>query len=201
MKILILDDHYIFSEGLSKILLEKHKNLHIDCYQSIASLLEANLKIKSYDLFISDIELPGENIFELLTQVKNDFKKLPILVVSMHNKLSVIKKCKALGIEGYILKDDNDLLRSIDAVLSGKEYYSNVVTQTLEVLELKGKLLTPREEDIIALVASGKNNNSIAKELFVSVNTVNTHRKNINRKLDLSHSAELVKYYFDNYVP
>lgn len=201
MKIVILDDHSLFSEGLGKILEDNFKDIELDIFNSIANLTQAELDFNTYQLIISDIELPGEDVFTLLAKLKSDYPNIPVLIISMHNKLSVIKKCKVLNIEGYILKDDNEfIMEGINEILAGHEYYSEKVKQTLNILNKKEKLLTPKEEEIIALLAKGKNNHDIANEIFISYNTIKTHRKNINRKLQLSTTADIIKYYYENYI-
>ncbi|PCJ91600.1 MAG: hypothetical protein COA50_16315 [Flavobacteriaceae bacterium] len=201
MKILLLDDHSLFSEGLGKILKDHFSNLALDKFTSIKELVQQKTDISSYDLMISDIELPNEDVFELLNSVKLTYPTTPILVITMHNKLSVIKKCKALHIEGYILKDDHDLIIiAVEQLLLGKEFYSKKAKETLNIINKGGKFLTPKEEQIVALIANGINNKEIAKKLFISYNTVKTHRKNIGKKLELSTTGELIRYYFDNYV-
>jgi len=201
MNILILDDHSLFSNGLGKILVDGFKTVNLNICKSINELNKLNLDFNSYQLFISDIELPGEDVFSLLTSIKLNHPKLPILIITMHNKLSVIKKCKELKIEGYILKDDHKLIiESIQEILSGKEYYSKKVLKTLDILNKKEKLLTPKEEEIITLIANGKSNHEIANDLSISYNTIKTHRKNINRKLLLNSTADIIKYYFKNYI-
>ena len=201
MNILILDDHSLFSNGLGKILVDGFKTVNLNICKSINELNKLNSDFNSYQLFISDIELPGEDVFSLLTSIKLNHPKLPILIITMHNKLSVIKKCKELKIEGYILKDDHKLIiESIQEILSGKEYYSKKVLKTLDILNKKEKLLTPKEEEIITLIANGKSNHEIANDLSISYNTIKTHRKNINRKLLLNSTADIIKYYFKNYI-
>lgn len=201
MKILILDDHSLFSQGLGGIIKRNYKDFHCDFYTNISSLKKKNVDFNALDLIISDIEIPGENIFEFLTELKENYPKVPILIVSMHNKLSIIRKCKELEIQGYILKDDYELvLIAIEQILSGQDYYSSKVLETLSILDEKEKLLTPREEKIIHLIARAKNNHEIAEKLFISYNTVKTHRKNINRKLGLSKTCEIVDYYKENYI-
>jgi DNA-binding NarL/FixJ family response regulator len=201
MNILLLDDHSLFSAGLEKILEEYFEGVNLLMFKSIADLSRANLVFKDYDLFITDIELPGEDTFEFLKDTKSRFPSLPILVLSMHNKLSVIKKCKHLKIEGYILKDEHELfVPVVEKLLSGETYYSDKVEETLSILKLNVKLLTPREEEILAMMADGKTNNQIAEQLFVSYNTIVTHGKNIRGKLKLSSSAKLIRYYFENYL-
>lgn len=201
MKVLILDDHNLFSQGLSKIISDNFSNSEIDVYNSIKKISESAPDYLIYDLLISDIELPGEDIFVYLNYIKSNFPDLPVLVISMHNKLSVIRKCKELDIEGYILKDDYQIIKEVVVkLMNGDYYYSEKVLETLNILNIKEKLLTPKEEDIVKFLSEGKSNQEIADELFISYNTIKTHRKNISRKLGLNSVAEIVKYYYENYL-
>lgn len=201
MKIITLDDHSLFNEGLGKILSDHFLDLNLHKFTNIAGLRGNNLDFNSYDLLISDIELPEEDIFEFFGFLKLNYSKIPVLVISMHNKLSVIKKCKELNIEGYIMKDDHELfIPAVEKLLAGKEFYSDKVLETLAILNKKEKLLTPKEEEIIALLADGKSNHEISEDLFITYNTVKTHRKNISNKLELTSTVEIIKYYFENYL-
>lgn len=201
IKILILDDHSLFSEGLGEILKNHLVDVSVYKLHSIKDLRANFTNLNSFSLLISDIELPGEDIFGFLKGLKRTNPELPVLVISMHNKLSVIKKCKKLQVQGYILKDDQDLIiTAVETLLSGESYYSARVQETYALLDKKENLLTPREEDIIRLVANGKTNQQISESLTVSINTITTHRRNINQKLNISNVAELIKYYFEHYI-
>jgi len=181
--------------------MSKFENAEIDIFSSIAKLRDSVTDFSKYSLLVSDIELPNENIFDFLIEIKSLEIRLPILIVSMHNKLSVIKKCKELRIEGYMLKDDQiSIVSVIDTILNGEEFYSNKVKETLKILNKKEKILTPKEEQIVSLIAKGNSNKEIIEKIFVSTNTLKTHRKNIYRKLEVNTAGELVKYYYDNYL-
>lgn len=201
LNILILDDHSLFSEGLGEILRKHFKETIIHKFKSVQELENQKLNIATYQLVISDIELPGENVFDFLKKFKEEHPQIPVLIISMHNKLSVIKKCKNLAIEGYILKDDHELIiTAVETLLKKRTYYSKKAQETYALLDKKEKLLTPREEEIIKLISKGKSNQQIAEVLFVSFNTITTHRKNINHKLNISNAGELIKYYYENYI-
>ena len=201
MRFIILDDHLLFSQGISNILAGKYNDAVIKIYSSIASLTEKELDLSEYDIIISDIELPNEDIFEFLKNVKEQHCNLPVLIVSMHNKLSVIKKCKDLDIEGYILKDDQVKITDIiELIVGGGKFYSDRVLSTLEILNKKEKVLTPKEEQIVTLIVKGESSADILEKLYVSPNTLKTHKKNIFRKLEINSTTELVKYYYDNYI-
>lgn len=197
MKIVIIDDHSLFAEGLSKIIQDRFCEADIQYFSTIKAFECAAIAGQEIDLIISDIELPGENVFEFF----EEYSQLPILVISMHNKLHVIRKCLALKVNGYILKDDNDKFeKAIDTVLNNGTYYSPKIKQKLTLLDAKEQVLTPKEESIIKLIAEGKNNQNIADTLYISLNTIKTHRKNINSKLNINSTGELIKYYYDNYI-
>lgn len=197
MKIILIDDHSLFAEGLSKIIADRFTNADIQYFQSIKSFEDAAVERQEIDLIISDIELPGEDVFPFF----EEYAQVPILVISMHNKLHVIRKCLELGVKGYILKDDHDKFeKAIKMLLNNDTYYSPQVKKKLKLLETRENILTPKEETIIRLIAEGKSNNDIADELFISINTIKTHRKNIHSKLNMSSTGELIKYFYDNYI-
>ena len=196
MKILILDDHILFTKGLRQIIEKNFYPIEIFTFNSIASLREDEAELHQIDLFISDIELPNENIFELLYDVKQMRPMLPVLVLSMHNKLSIIKRCIELKVSGYVLKDDGRLIiDAITEIMKGGEYFSKKVKNTLKILETKESFLTPLEKDIIKLFANGCTNDEIAKKLFISFQTVLTYRKTINSKLKIQNPTQLINYY------
>lgn len=191
----------MFADGLYQILTSNFDNIDIYSFRSIKNLKKEIVDFSEIDLFISDIELPEENIFELFEEMKLSQPKIPILVISMHNKLSVIKKCMNLNIEGFILKDDSiNIKQVVDNMLAGENYYSPKVMATYKILSIESKELTPREEQILALLSNGKLSYEISDELHISEHTLKTHIKNIKRKLGLSKTNELIIYYFNNYV-
>lgn len=202
MKILLIDDHNLFLLGLEKIIQENFPKAEIFSCNQIRKFKDLKYDLIEFDFLVSDIEIPGENIFDFLRYFKKANFGAPILIVSMHNKLSVIKKCKfELSIPGYILKDDLIPIPEVmEKLLKGEIYYSERALETLEILDKKEKLLTPKEEEIIKLLVQGKNNTQISQLIHVSYNTVKTHRKNINRKLGFKSITDLVNYYYDNYI-
>ena len=201
MKILLLEDHHLFAMGLNRILVDHYPNLDIRVFHSVKDVPIRQIDLATIDLMISDIEIPNEDVFQLIEDVKVCRFDLPILVLSMHNKLSAILRCQKLGVEGYMLKDDNEILKAVGQILQGKPYYSKKVIETLSILDDENTvILSPREEEIIKWVANGKSNSEMADLLFVSPNTIATHRRNINRKLQLTNPAEITKYYFENYI-
>lgn len=199
--IVIIDDHSLFLQGIHGIISAGFPDSQISCYNSIASCEKELTNFEDIHLIISDIELPGEDIFPFLSKTKGLYPTLPIMVLTMHKKLSVIRKCKELDISGYLLKDDDELLHeAINNVLRGKCYYSPRVDKLYRSYAEQLNTISPREEEIIKLISQGLSNKEISEQLFVSVETVKTHKKNIKSKLGISGLSELIQYAHDNYL-
>ena len=199
--IIILDDHSLFLKGMTLILKECCTNFDISPYQSIKKLKSDKINFDSVDLLISDIEMPEEDTFELFTVLKDKHPRLPILVVSMHKKNAVIRKCKALGIEGYLLKDEDELLNTaIETILGGKEYYSKSICDFYKASKNTFEKISAREEEIIKLIASGYNNVEVANKLHISAETIKTHKRNIRTKLDIYDNSEITEYAKQNFL-
>ena len=200
LNILLLDDHSLYLKGLESIIKEAFPLSKSDSFSSIKHLKKHTIDFEKYDLFISDIELPGEDIFKLFTEIKKSFS-VPILVVSMHKKLSVIRKCKSLNIEGYILKDDDELLiPAIRNLVSGNSYYSDRIEKFYDKLSNDQVKISIREEEILKLVCNGYSNQYISEQLHISVETVKTHKKNIKNKLGCNELNELIEAAKDRYL-
>jgi len=200
-KVIILDDHSLFLRGMSLILKECCVDCEVYAYQSIRMLKKDKLNYADFDLIISDVELPGENTFGFLESLRKMVPSLPILVVSMHKKNAVIRRCKDIGIKGYLLKDeDEQLFKAIETIMAGGEYYSNTVQEFCDKTKSTYIGISKREEQIIKLIAKGLNNQDIANHLFLSIETVKTHKKNIKLKINVSNTAEIIKYAKKTYL-
>lgn len=195
-RILVLDDHSLYSEGLKRIISDYLIKAVITSYTSIKDLKSEVSSFEKVDLLISDIELPEEDIFEFVQQLKTDKTDLAILVISMHKKLSVIRKCLNAGVQGYILKDEDQLLQpAISSILSGKSYYSSqVMTYYEQLINQEFDNISTREDEIIKLLCQGYGNQTIADQLFISVETLKTHKKNIKRKVGYADLHELIEF-------
>ena len=194
-KVIIIDDHTLFLKGMTLILKDCCADCEVYSYQSISRLKNDKLKFDEFDLLISDIELPEEDTFELFASLKSDFPELPILVVSMHKKNAILRKCKALNIEGYLLKDeDEQLTNAVETIINGGEYYSKAIIDFCNKTKNTFIKLSAREDEIILLIAGGYNNQQIAARLFISVETIKTHKKNIRLKLDVVDNHGIIDY-------
>jgi len=200
-KIIILDDHTLFLKGMELILKEYCPNCDIYTYQSIKKLKHDRLNLRKFDLLVSDIELPDEDTFSFFSLLKENYPRLPILIVSMHKKNAIIKKCKAIGIEGYLLKhEDQQLTKAITTILSGKEYFSKTIVDFCKQTNNINENLSLREEEIIKLIAKGLPNQKIALILTLSVETIKTHKRNIKLKLNLKSTSDIIDFAKNNYL-
>lgn len=190
----MLDDHSLFINGMKSILSKAIENVSFICFNSIKDFKNAAIELDKYDLFISDLELPNEDIFSFFKEIKQN-SDIPILVISMHQKISLVRKCKQLNLQGYILKNDDEyLLLAVQEILKGNSYFSPKIKQLLNDYSLQQKLLSEREEQVIKYICSGQSNSMIANDLNISVETVKTHKKNIKIKLGLSETHELIEF-------
>jgi DNA-binding NarL/FixJ family response regulator len=200
-RIIILDDHTLYLRGITLILKDYYKDCEIYPYQSIKKLKEDKLDFNRFNLIISDIEMANENTFDLFAVLKKKYPSLPILVISMHKKNAIIKKCKALNINGYILKDEDEQLQTaIDTILDGRTYFSKAIVEYCKQGNKNYIKLSNREEDILILIANGYNNNDISDKLFISIETIKTHKKNIKLKLNVESLSEITDYAKRNYL-
>jgi DNA-binding NarL/FixJ family response regulator len=206
-KILIVDDHPLFREGLKAII------ARMDSYEVIGEAGNGReaLRIAKQlgpDLVLMDIGLPDQSGIELTRKMKKVSSKMRIMIVSMHAKVDYIVKAFQAGATGYVTKESASikLLGAIDTVLKGDYYMDSQVSKEV-VRKLAGiqdkdviitddayNTLTPREQEIMVLVAEGVSTNQISENLFISPKTVENHRSSIMRKLSLHSTIEVMRY-------
>ena len=204
-RILLADDHKLMRSGL-KALIEQQPDLTVvgeadDGRQAVT--LAASLKP---DLLVMDIGMPNLNGIEAAHQITQANPATAIVILSMHSDESYVLRALKAGAKGYLLKDsaESDLIRAVHAVAGGKSFFSPAVSKVLlddyvRKLQRSGAedaydLLTPREREILQLVAEGKSNKDVANLLNLSVYTVETHRSNIMEKLHLRGIPELILF-------
>lgn len=205
-KIFIADDHKLVLDGLSFIV-KSHSEFELvgtgENGKEALRFLE-NLKI---DILMTDLDMPEMNGQELTKEVKKLYPQVKVLVLTMHDEKGVIKNLMNLGADGYILKnsDQNEMIRALETIRSGKKYFSSDVAMALnsekEDSQSKSELIhdfTERELEIIKLLANGLSNKEIGTELFISHRTVDTHRTNIMKKLDVHNIAGLIRFALKN---
>jgi len=194
LSIILLDDHSLFINGMKFILKQAFNNIEIESFNSIKELEDRKLNLQNYDLLISDLELPNEDVFLFFKRIRLNHQ-IPILVISMHQKISLVKKCNNIGVNGYILKNDDDyLIHAVKEILNEKDYYSPKIKRLLSDFSLQKKLLSNREEQVIRYICEGISNQMIAERLNISIETVKTHKKNIKIKLGVTEAYQIIEF-------
>ncbi len=206
IKILIADDHKIVRDGL-RSLLENKKEFVVVAEAENGQIAVELAKEHVPDCIIMDITMPVLNGIEATRQILAKLPDIKIIALSVHDDKRFVLETLKAGASGYLLKDCafEELIMAINDVLADKTYLSSKITNIV-VDELVGKdadkqkkasafnVLSPREREVLQLLAEGKNTKEIAHILNVSPKTVETHRKKIMEKLGLNSVAELTKY-------
>lgn len=203
--ILLADDHTIVRQGIKRIIEEVQNYMVIG---EVGDGLQILPKVKELhpDIIILDISMPKLRGIEAISEIKKIDEDIKILILTVHKNEEYVYECLSSGANGYILKEDaaKELIFAIDSIKQNKIYISSNFRSDviLDLIKRKGdlrdkssiELLTNREREVLKLIAEGYANKRIAKLLSISVRTVERHRSNIMKKLNVSNVVELVKY-------
>jgi len=211
LRILIADDHSVVRAGL-RTLLESRPGWEVCAEASDGrDAVEKASKLKP-DVAVLDIGMPLLNGVEATRRIHSSSPDTEILILTMHESDDLVQQVVEAGARGYILKDDADriLLAAIDAVRHHKPYFSTRVSSaadsadsspaSTDAARASRSRLTPREREILQLLAEGKSNKEVASLLGIAVNTAEAHRANIMLKLDFHSVTELVLYAIRNKI-
>ncbi len=194
--ILLVDDHPLVRDGL-RARLEAVPQFTIAAEAGNASEALHHAATQMIDIVLMDINLStGMSGIELTGRFNTLFPEIAILMLSMHDKTEYVMHAIQAGARGYVLKDAPamDIITAIDTVLSGGIYYSAGLAKQLSRPMPPALLLTPREREVLQCIATGKSNKHIARDMDLSVRTVETHRLNIKRKLGIEGQADLIRF-------
>jgi DNA-binding NarL/FixJ family response regulator len=204
VNLLIVDDHKMLRQGLKKMLSPLKKNLDIQITEADSGA-QAILKINhnDFDLIIMDYKMGETTGLETIRRIRRFKRRMKIIILSNYNELVYVESVRDAGAKGYLLKDieSEELSKAIITVLEGGIYYSNEIA--LKLIESKENnetatrlvkaKLTKREIEVLKLIAMELSNKQIAKKLFISIKTVDSHRQNLVHKLNVKNSVGLVK--------
>ena len=195
IKILLVDDHPLVRDGL-RARLEAVPHFQVVAEAGGAAEALEQAARHDIDLVLMDINMRGGNGIEATAQFKAQFPDIAVLILSMHDKLEYVSQAIQAGARGYVLKDapGKDIVVAIDTVMSGGIYYSAALARQLAKPQNVDAQLTSREHEVLLHIANGQSNKQIARDLDLSVRTVETHRLNIKRKLGIEGQAELIRY-------
>ena len=202
-KILVVDDHQLFRSCL-KLALEKEGFDVVGEAGDARSAMKSIIKLRP-EAIITDLSMPGWNGLDFIKQTRHDFPRIKVLVVSMHSETRFIMESLASGAAGYLLKDAGarELADALRNILRGRKYIGpeiaelvigRAVAQWLSENDSGAARISSREREVLQLVAEGKSTREIAASLYVSVKTVETHRRQIMGRLHLVNIAQLTKF-------
>ena len=205
IRVLVVDDHALVRSGLRR-LLDAEADITVENEAGSAEEAVRMARMDKPDVVLLDITMPGRSGLEVAGEIKRAAPDAAILVLSMHDDSTYVREAFAQGATGYLLKEaaDEELLTAVREVAAGHQYVHPMLGARLASAESlvdiqAAKLaaanpLSERETEVLGLLAAGHTNQQIAKTLFISVRTAETHRAHIMQKLHLTTRAQLVHY-------
>jgi DNA-binding NarL/FixJ family response regulator len=212
MRVLIADDHQFILESIEILVSTMPEYEVVGTYSNGKELLKALATHEKIDIVMSDFNMPEMNGIELTYQIRHRFPHIKVLLLTVSEDAATIQAAFKAGVAGYVMKKagKSEFEIALKTIASGKKFYSesvvfellnrdkNIADLTNETIEDKLQNLSEREIEIIKLIAKEFSTNQIAEKLFISPATVETHRHNILKKLNLKNSIGLVKFAIKN---
>ncbi len=207
LRILIADDHAIIRKGLKQILVEEYPTAFIDEVGDAEAVLKKALK-SEWDIIISDLSMPGRSGLDVVRDIKQNFPKIPVLILSIHPEEQYGVRVLKAGAAGYLSKEAaaDELINAVKRVLLGRKYISPSIAEKMaEELDRDSdkpphELLSDREFHVFKLLAEGKGISEIAESLSLGITTVSTYRGRIISKMKLKTNADLTRYALENHL-
>ena len=201
IRVVIADDHTIMRDGL-KHLLGAAGDIEIAGEAQDGFEVLDRIRTLQFDVLLIDMSMPGKSGIELIRHVRTEKPKLKVLVLSMHEEQQYAVRAIRAGASGYLTKESatTQLVEALRKVAAGGAFISAEIAQQLALGAMPNatgplhSALSDREFQIFLLIAGGKSMTEIASQLFLSVKTVSTHKSNILQKMNMTTSAELVRY-------
>lgn len=205
LRLVLADDHNMMRSGL-RLLLEREPDFSVVGEASDGREAIEVADAQSPDVVVMDVAMPNLNGIEAARRITASHSNTSVVILSMHSDESYVLRALNAGARGYLLKDsaESDLIAAVRAVSEGKAFFSPAISKLLvedyvRQLRQRGvedsyELLTPRERELLQLLAEGKTTKEIASALNLSPHTVETHRANVLRKLNLNSLPELILY-------
>lgn len=205
LRILIADDHAIIRKGLRQILLEEYPSAIIEEVGDAESAISKTIT-NNWDVIICDLSMPGRSGLDVVQHVKQNFPKLPVLILSIHPEEQYAIRALKAGAAGYLSKDaaTDELVKAVQKILQGRKYISASLAEIMASeldqngVKLPHELLSDRELHVFKLIAGGKGVTEIAENLSLSITTVSTYRARILEKMDIRTNADMTRYALEN---
>jgi DNA-binding NarL/FixJ family response regulator len=199
IRVALVDDHALVRDGIRALLSVMPRLDVVGEAENGVQAIEMVGRCQP-DLLLMDIGLKDMNGLELTRQLGKQYPGLKILILSMYDNHEYVSESVRAGASGYVLKNSpsKEIVAAIEAIIGGGTFYSAEIAQRLASDPNTDSELTPRESQVLAKMVQGLNNKEMARELDISVRTVETHRLSIRRKLNIDKPAALAKYAIDH---
>ncbi|SHM09692.1 two component transcriptional regulator, LuxR family [Flavobacterium saccharophilum] len=211
IKIHLADDHQVLIDGLTN-LLQTVSNFEVVGNSLNGTTIYDDVLQNNADILVLDISMPEKDGIKVLQEFYSNNSSCKVIILSSYDELKIIKEVMKLNAKGYLTKKcaGEHIIQAINNVYQGQEYFSDAVREKIfhvfthdnsklnKDIYIENPILTPREIEIVALISLEYSGKEISEQLFISTNTVETHRKNIMRKLQTKNTIGLVKYALKN---
>jgi DNA-binding NarL/FixJ family response regulator len=203
IQVFIVDDHQMIIEGIYSLLKDEKDIEWMGAARTPEDLM-AFLKRSQPDIILLDVNLPQRSGLELCLEIKQQYPGIRVIGLSTSDQPSVIRKMQDNGAAGYLLKDagKQEIMTALREVSKGKSFVSFSVAEVLKKRLPDDQLpaVTRREKEVLELIAEGLTNQEIASKLFLSITTVDSHRKNLLTKFNAKNTAALIKIAVSNHL-
>lgn len=207
IRLYLADDHQILIDGLVAVL-KTNKSFEVVGYSLSGENLVDEVADKNIDILIMDINMPGKDGIDVLKEFNSKGFSCNVIVFSSFDDIKLIKEVLQLGAKGYLTKQSagENIIEAINTIYNGEEYYSKSVrekiflsftgreTESTANIQISPEAITDRELEILKLISLEYSGKEISEALFISTNTVETHRKNLIKKLNVKTTVGLVKF-------
>lgn len=211
IRIHLADDHQVLIDGLTN-LLHTVPNFEVVGNSLDGTTVYDSIIENNADILILDISMPQKDGIEVLKEFNKNENTCKVIILSSYDELKIIKEVMKFGAKGYLTKKcaGKNIIEAIKTVYQGQEYFSDAVREKIfntfthnnpklnKNIHIQNPILSPRELEIVTLISLEYTGKEISEKLFISANTVETHRKNIMRKLQTKNTIGLVKYALKN---
>ena len=202
MRIILVDNHHLFGQSLYSLLIQMPDVQNIMVFKRGQEVLDF-LETHEADMVLSDLQMPEMNGIELTTKIHEQFPEVRVLILTIDDEPYKIRQAIAAGASGYLLKDTDrtELEEAIRKLYQKLPYYSEKVLKIITTNHASNNLInnelsqiSSREIEVLKLIAMEYSTNEVADKLFVSVNTIESHRKSLMKKLDVKNVVGLIKF-------
>lgn len=188
----IVDDHEVVLEGFRSYMV-KHNMQQVETFSTARALID-RMAVKRFDIYVVDVELPDMEASDLIDEIRARHPEAKILVNTVHEEMWVVRKMSEKQVDGVLYKSGHleQLLEAVVTIAEGRQFFCQQFKRKENAHKLQNDMLSKRELDVLQAIAQGLSTKEIGKRLFISENTVETHRQNIFSKLKAHNMADLI---------